>query len=88
MAVKQADFKSYKGQREREKIMIMKKRRIVLSAVTLAVAVGLMLTACGSLKEAGEKLPASQEYVSADGAYKVIMPEGLTQTCQFRRGLP
>lgn len=58
----------------------MKKRRIVLTAVTLAVAVGLMLTACGSLKEAGEKLPASQEYVSADGAYKVIMPEGLTQT--------
>ncbi len=27
-----------------------------------------------------EKLPASQEYVSADGAYKVIMLEGLTQT--------
>ena len=27
-----------------------------------------------------EKLPASQEYVSADGAYKVILLEGLTQT--------
>lgn len=27
-----------------------------------------------------EKLPASQEYVSSDGAYKVILLEGLTQT--------
>ena len=27
-----------------------------------------------------EKLPASQEYISSDGSYKVILFEGLTQT--------
>lgn len=29
--------------------------------------------------QASEKLPASQEYVSSDGAYKIILLEGLTQ---------
>lgn len=34
-----------------------------------------------------ENLPASQEYVSSDGAYKVILLEGLTQTdIQFQPG--
>lgn len=34
-----------------------------------------------------EKLPASQEYISSDGAYKVILLEGLTQTdIQFQPG--
>lgn len=34
-----------------------------------------------------EKLPASQEYVSSDGTYKVILLEGLTQTdIQFQPG--
>lgn len=34
-----------------------------------------------------ENLPASQEYVSSDGAYKVILLEGLTQTdMQFQPG--
>ena len=85
---------------------IMKKRSVFL----LAALIGLMLTACGELKEAAdsksgstarnstqentrepeesqepeessepEKLPASQEYVSLDGSYKVILLEGLTQ---------
>lgn len=69
----------------------MKKRGLLL----LAVAVGLMLTACGDFWEAtgitpgstagneaqeAEKLPASQEYISIDGAYKVILLEGLAQT--------
>ena len=30
--------------------------------------------------QAPEELPASQEYVSSDGTYKVILLEGLTQT--------
>lgn len=34
-----------------------------------------------------EKLPASQEYISSDGAYKVILLEGLTQSdMQFQPG--
>ncbi|MDE5818798.1 MAG: DUF1266 domain-containing protein [Lachnospiraceae bacterium] len=70
----------------------MRKRRILL----LTAVIGLMLTACGNPKETAgkttpggigenastetENLPASQEYVSEDGAYKVILLEGLTQT--------
>lgn len=70
----------------------MKKRGVLL----LTAAIGLMFTACGNLqdvvqggaakdatqKESQEKenLPASQEYASSDGAYKVILLEGLTQT--------
>ena len=69
----------------------MRKRRILL----LAAVVGLMLAACGNSEETAgkttpgsieenagtetENLPASQEYVSEDGAYKVILLEGLTQ---------
>ena len=73
----------------------MKKRGILPLAMTL----GLVLTACGTFREAtgitpgstagnvtqeasreSEKLPASQEYISSDGTYKVILLEGLTQT--------
>lgn len=55
----------------------MKKRGVFL----LAVIIGLMLTACGGTNEGTKEVPvASQEYVSLDGAYKVILLEGLTQT--------
>nr|WP_302020935.1 DUF1266 domain-containing protein [uncultured Acetatifactor sp.] len=72
----------------------MKKRRTLLPAIAL----GLMLTACGDFREApgtapgsdagtnqqespeAKELPASQEYVSSDGSYQAILPEGLTQT--------
>lgn len=69
----------------------MKKRGVLL----LAATIGLMLTACGhsekttnsaakdvdqEISKESENLPASQEYVSSDGAYKVILPEELTQT--------
>lgn len=55
----------------------MKKRGVFL----LALIIGLMLTACGGTNEGTKEVPvASQEYVSLDGAYKVILLEGLTQT--------
>lgn len=55
----------------------MKKRGVFL----LALIIGLMLTACGGSNEDTKEVPvASQEYVSLDGAYKVILLEGLTQT--------
>lgn len=72
----------------------MKKRGVLLAAVIglMLTACGDPKEAAGitpgstaedttqeeSLK--AEKLPASQEYVSSDRAYKVILLEGLTQT--------
>lgn len=73
----------------------MKKRGALLLAVTLGLTLtacgdfnktaGITpgSTAGDTAREESreaEKLPASQEYVSSDGTYKVILPEGLTQT--------
>lgn len=73
----------------------MKKRGVLLLAVTIGLmltACGNPGDATGIIpgnatgdtvheeSQETEKLPASQEYVSTDGTYKVILLEGLTQT--------
>lgn len=73
----------------------MKKREVLLLAAAIGLmltacgdsreAAGITpgSTAGNVTQEASqeaEKLPASQEYVSSDGTYKVILLEGLTQT--------
>lgn len=72
----------------------MKRREVILLALTVGLmltACGEPKESAGSSGGAAanagqeesqelEKLPASQEYVSSDGTYKVTLLEGLTQT--------
>ncbi len=73
----------------------MKKRGFLLSALTIGMVLTACSTleelsgitpgsAAGDSAQASspetEKLPPSQEYVSSDGTYKVVLLEGLSQT--------